>query len=485
MDTQHLAEFFADQHLHGSALAGVIHQEASGHGHGLDHLAVGDALCLQFLFRGAHLGHLGMGEDDGGDGLVGHAVGHAEHIVHGHHSLTGGGVGQQAAAGHVAAGPDSGHAGLAELVGDHSLPVHVHIQRLQSQFLGDGAASRGIEHIVSSDLLLLALGVQVEEGGALDFHHLAVEVDGDAGPGEFLVELLADFVIHHGGDLGHHLHDGDLGARRVEEIGELQSDDAAADDHQGLGQLVQGQDARGVQHQGIVPQAGDGGGGGDGAGGQEDVGPLVDLAGGLHLTGGQDFGLGFHHFHAGALFQGGDAPHQLGDHLLLAGLDGGHVQHGLPLGLHAVGGGLLALLQALDGAHEGLGGDAAHIQAGAPQFLLFKEDHLFLEMPGGVGRGLISAGTGADDHQIIHGKNLLGLWGKGWGGGEGLASSSLSTEGASLPGDADQLEVLDVGAEGLEEAGAGSAVHHHVVHGQGELHIVAVGDGAVGLADGA
>ena len=326
VDAQDLAVLLADKHLDCPVLPRVVHDEAAGHGHRLHNLPVGNPLRLKLLLRGADLRDLGVGENHRRNRLVAHPVADAEHVVDCDDALAGGGVRQEAAARDVAAGPDAGDARLAEVVGDDALAVHVDLELLKPQPLGDGAAASGVQDVVAGDLLLLAVGVKVEEGRALDLHNLAIQVDFDSAADERLGQELADLVVHHGRNLRHHLHDGDFRAGRAEEIGELEADDAAADDHQRLRELVKRQDSSGIEDERIVAEAGDWGACGDGARRNQDVCALVGFSGRLDLARCHNPRLGLHDFDAGGLLHCGHSLDQLRDHLLLARLHGRHVK---------------------------------------------------------------------------------------------------------------------------------------------------------------
>ena len=81
----------------------------------------------------------------------------------------------------------------------------------------------------------------------------------------------ADFgqiAVQHGQHMVHGFHYGHLSAESSVGAGQLQADDAAADDHHGLGQFFQAQRTGGIDAVGIILDAGDGRHGVRGAGGQ-------------------------------------------------------------------------------------------------------------------------------------------------------------------------------------------------------------------------
>ena len=64
------------------------------------------------------------------------------------------------------------------------------------------------------------------------------------------------------------------------------------------------------------------------------------------------------------------------------------------------------LLHGVGLVHQILGGDAAHVQAGAAQVLLFKQGHLHALLGGGNAQG-VAAGAAADHQYIILFHDLL------------------------------------------------------------------------------
>ena len=110
----------------------------------------------------------------------------------------------------------------------------------------------------------------------------------DLGPGEnpvlffqFEKQRLDQVPVSGGDDLVEHLDDGDLGAKRLVNLGHLQADDAATDDQQAGRYRVQGQGIGGIPDTGILGKAGEH----DRPGSCGDDGVLEGYEGGFLLAG--------------------------------------------------------------------------------------------------------------------------------------------------------------------------------------------------------
>ena len=211
---------------------------------------------------------------------------------------------------------------------------------------------------------------------------------------------LGQIAVQHGQHVVHGLHHGDLRAEGGVGAGKLQPNDAAADDHHGLGQLLQRQRAGGVDAVGILLQTGDGRLGIDGAGSHDDgIGGhalfaavrLDDLQ--LLFTG--ELGGAVHLFDLVQLQKTGNTAGQLFADGVLVGDDLGEVDlHALDLYADVLPL-CLDLLHQLSGVQQAFCGDAAHIQAGAAQILLFDNGHVCAQLGCPDGRH-IAAGAAAD-----------------------------------------------------------------------------------------
>ena len=217
---------------------------------------------------------------------------------------------------------------------------------------------------------------------------------------------LGQIAVQHRQHVIHGLHHGDLRAEGCIGAGQLQPDDAAAYDHHGRGQLVQRQRAGGVDAVGIFLQTGDRRLGIDGAGSHDDgIGGHALLAavglGDLKLLFAGELGGAVHLLDLVQLQQTGYAAGQLLADGVLVGDDLGEVDlHTLDLyaDILALG---PDLLHQLGGVQQALGGDAAHVQAGAAQILLFNNGHVRAQLCGTDGRH-ISAGAAADNNDLLH-----------------------------------------------------------------------------------
>ena len=217
---------------------------------------------------------------------------------------------------------------------------------------------------------------------------------------------LRQIAVQHRQHMVHGLHHGDLRTEGCVGAGQLQPDDAAAYDHHGRGQLVQRQRAGGINAVGILLQTGDRRLSVDRAGGHDDgfCGHALSAAiglGDLQLLRAGESGGAVHLLDLVQLQKAGHAVGQLLADGVLVGDDLGKVD-GYPLHLHT---NILALrpdlLHQLSGVQQALGGDAAHVQAGAAQILLFDNGHVSAQLCGTDGRH-ISAGAAADNNDLLH-----------------------------------------------------------------------------------
>ena len=285
---------------------------------------------------------------------------------------------------------------------------------LEAEISGSGGAADGHQHRLRFLRHLLAIGAG--EGhlhpvfGLFHLVHFGPGVGVDASlakdPGQFLAHVLV-FV---GDQARQVLDDGDLAAKALEDGAELDPHGAGADHHHGLGYLGQGEDLDVGQdpvrvrfHAG--QHAGVGAGGDDhvlgldnfllpvGCFDRNGVNSLFRRAGELAIAL-DDGDLVLAHEEVETL-------HMLGDDPVLA------IQNGLPVesdrahAFDAVLGGVLEVVIDLGVEEQGLGGNAAHVQAGASQ-LLFPLDQRDLQpvLPGADGGG-ISAGSAADDDYVV------------------------------------------------------------------------------------
>ena len=205
-------------------------------------------------------------------------------------------------------------------------------------------------------------------------------------------------VVHEGQDLGGHLDDGHLGAEGGVQGSELDADDAAADDREAGRDLGQREDARGVDQRRVVLGAGQRGHSRHGTRGDDDVVGGVGRALDGHATGGIEVAAAVDDGHAGLTLGRGNSGDQALDDLILPGL------HLLPvdghaLRIHAELAGFLGVQVVLRAVEQGLGGDAAHVQAGAAQVLLLDEGNLLARVSEALS-GQVAAGARTEDDDV-------------------------------------------------------------------------------------
>ena len=426
-------------------------------------LAQGDGLAVAGegeaadLDREPQLLGLGLGEADAGDlrlaiGAAGdlalvHRVGvQALDRLDADHPLVLGLVGEHRRAGDVPDRVEAGHVGAAEPVGDDDAPLDRHAELVQADPLDVADDPHRRDQLLRRQRLGLAVRA-LDRGG----HRIGALLDlGYLGPGEDLDALLLEALAGEPGDLGI-LHRQDLRqefdhrhlrAHSAVERGELDADGARAHHEQGFGhffgdhRLVIGPDLPLV---GL--DAGDGPG--PGAGGHDDVlgavgsGPLGalgrfrplglldgDPAGRVAFGGGVHRGLAPDHVDLVLLQKHADAAVETGRDPARALDDGRGVEPDL-LRREPVLAGMLEVMVDLGRAQQGLGGDAAPVQADAAEMLPVDHRRFEPELRR-PDRGDVSAGAGADDEDVVGIGHLRlrklssPLWG-GVGGGGGAA----------------------------------------------------------------
>ena len=228
---------------------------------------------------------------------------------------------------------------------------------------------------------------------------------------------LGQIAVQHGQHGGHSLHHGDLGAESCVSAGQLQTDDAAADDHHALGQGLQAQSAGGIDAVGVLLQAGDGGLSVDRAGSQNDGigGHFFNRTVGLfdrQFAGSGEAGFAVHLLDLVHLQQTCNTGGQFLGNIVLVLDDLGEVD----LQAFHLNADFLALI--LDGldqfgrVQQALGGDAADVQAGTAQMLLFHQGDLCAQLCGADGSH-IAAGAAAHHDDAGIGSILGGSHGSG------------------------------------------------------------------------
>uniref|UniRef100_A0A0N4ZZC5 PE-PGRS family protein n=1 Tax=Parastrongyloides trichosuri TaxID=131310 RepID=A0A0N4ZZC5_PARTI len=345
-----------------------------------------------------------LGEADGGDGgRVEHAIMTGDDFGH-DFTLRRALVRQHGFAGQVADGPDVLHAGGAAIVDLHERAVHGHAHVLQAPALGPRAAADGDQHLVGIQLhrvsvlvgdVQLAVAEPSRAGAEQQLHAVFLQPLGD-GVGQGLVVERQDAIGH--------LDDGDFGAQLAEGDAQLQADIAAADDDELLRDLGQAQGLGGGDHVAAERQEGQFDrlrprGQNDVLGGNADIAVVGFHGAGLGV---RKLGPALDDLDLGLLQQGGDARVQLLDHAVLP-LDrlrqvdgrgrGGDAQGSVAGGL----GHRLILARCVD---DGLGRNAADVQAGAAEARRGVHQHGLQPQLAATDPRHIAAGSGADDQDF-------------------------------------------------------------------------------------
>ena len=422
------------QHLHETLRLSLLHRATDA-----AHRARGDQGRAP---RSAHLrlGHAGAPERRVDvQGIAVDAVGHPPRLgaqqVAGHDLIVVvGGVGKGAAPVALAERPHPRRAGPQGVVHpDVAAGIDLDGGRLQPQVVGVGAPPDRQQQVRADHLRRLAAARQ---GGrhrvpaALEAKALRLQPEPDPlalqdrrHRGRHLRRLALDQPLA-AVDQRH------LAAEAAEHLGELQSDVAAADDHQmlrqvgelhdrGVGQVVHLRQARKRRHEGARADV------------DEDPFRLQHLAAHLHPVVAREPPVALVHgavgqrpqppFHAGR-----GAPHDR----VLARLHPPHVHRDAAGDHHPEFGGAARDVGGAGAGHQRLGGDAADVHAGAAEAVAL--DHRGAQAGGGQVRGKTGAGLpGADDDRVVcvrhqasravTGAGLTRAWGT-----LGLAGSTVS-----------------------------------------------------------
>ena len=179
--------------------------------------------------------------------IGGHAIGDAAAIVVeqvGRHDLVVvvRGVGEGAAAVDVTQRPDARHAGAQLFVDrDVAARIRLHARLVEPEIVGVRPASDREQQVRALDLVRVVLAVESDADAAAAPRQgdaLGVEPDLDALAFENLPDRRRHLLVLARDQPRAHLDDGDAGAEAPVHLGELQADVAAADHHQVLGQGV-------------------------------------------------------------------------------------------------------------------------------------------------------------------------------------------------------------------------------------------------------
>src|SRR6266508_5883650 len=150
-------------------------------------------------------------------------------------------------AGAVADGVDVLHRRAAMVVGDDALPlVELDAELLETETFDDRAAADGDEHQVSLHGLALAEVHRELRAVVVDLPALLPELERDAALAVLLCELFRRFGILLRNECVQHLDDRDLGAEAAEDRRELTADDAAAENDEPSRNLLEREQAFGI-----------------------------------------------------------------------------------------------------------------------------------------------------------------------------------------------------------------------------------------------
>ena len=171
------------------------------------------------------------------------------------HAFVLGLVRQHRTGNHVADGVNARHIGLVVMIGAHPAAIVEHHARIfQPETLGERLAAGGDQHDVGFDGLGVTALDRLERNlgalaGFLDARHLGAELEIHPLLGEDPLELLGDLAVHAAQDLVEILDHRHLGAEPAPDRAHFQPDDAAADDNDVPGHLVERDGAgRGHDH---------------------------------------------------------------------------------------------------------------------------------------------------------------------------------------------------------------------------------------------
>ena len=369
---------------------------------------------LDLLLGLADPGDLRGRVNHGGNHAVVHLAVKAGDQVGDHHAFLLALVREHRAAYHVADGPDRGHPRAAVIVDlDEAARIDGNRRRIAEKAVGEGAAADGNDELVDlQGLLALRVGIRHVHHPVLDAgaRHLGAELDVEALFLEVALCLLGDGLVDHGQELVECLEHRDLAAEAAPDAAEFEPDDAGPDHTETPRHCVELQRIPRIDD--VFPivrhvlQADR-----HGTRGDYHMGRLqgaLRAVGGSHddLSGPDEPAVSLDANHAVGLEKGVDAVGHGLDHRCAAFLHGAKIQTDIP-GADAVNRELvLGALEQLRGFEQGLGGDAAGIEAGAAEgvgaveILPFVDaSNLQLVLRGADGRR-VTGGSAADHDDV-------------------------------------------------------------------------------------
>src|SRR5271166_576599 len=315
--------------------------------------------------------------------------------------------------GNISDGVDARFGGPHIFIGLDEATVDFDLRVFDTDVFRAGGAANRDQHLVGFELLLLAVhgkGHRYAVFSALDLLDLGVHKAVDAALAVDAHQFLGDFLVFHGHVTRQHLEDDHVGAERLINAGELDSHGAGADHDQRFRNVVEAEDLD-VAEDAIVGC--ESGKHARHRSGREDHvlgadGGLATLAldfdgvdAVLGRTGELAVALDYGDFIL--LHQERQALGMLVDDTLFSLLDAGPVEGDSGGVFKAEGRAIFHVVKDFGVKQQGLGGDAAHVQAGASQVGVFlDEGGLEAQLPGADGRS-VPSGPATDDGYIVDG----------------------------------------------------------------------------------
>src|SRR5579863_1137617 len=323
-------------------------------------------------------------------------------------------MGQLRSAEHdVTDGVDAGFGGLHPGIGLDEFAVGLDFGAFEADVLSAGFAADGDQNLFSFDFLLLAFGGDGDGDSGFRFFYFVdfradVEIDAalaiDAG------EFFRDFFVFDGNEARQHFDNRHFAIEGAIDGGELDSDGSGADNHQGLGKILQAEDFDVGEDAVAGLKAGDHAG--FGAGREDyifrfDVASFVvvhDFDGEYAvLRGAGELAIAFQGLNVIFLHQEVEAFGVLGDDLVLAILDRGPVELAGIDAFDAVFLGFFQMIPEFGVEKQSLGRDATHVQTGAAEESVFLNERGFQAVLAGADCSGVSGRSAADDSDVVDG----------------------------------------------------------------------------------
>jgi hypothetical protein len=299
----------------------------------------------------------------------------------------------------VAHGVHAVDAGVQALVGDDPAPVDRDAGLLEAEPGRAWSAADRHEHEVGVDRVAVLErdahpGVVLGDPGEL---HAGDEVD--LAPAESSLQLLGEGLVLERHQAGERLDDRDVGPEGLPDAGELDPDDAAADDDDPLRHPLQLERLVAGDDPALDGETGQGAG--IGPGGEDYVAPLHQTVADLHGVLGHEPAQALDQLDLVRLDQALQPLVEPLDHAVLVGVDAHHVD-ALERGADPETGPLASVVGDLGRVQEGFGGDAAVVQAGPADLVGLDQRDRKAQLSGPEGACVAAAPT-TEDHDIEHG----------------------------------------------------------------------------------